>query len=148
MKIVIGMALLLGLGSAGSFAEPACEPAVDVAESLNVNARSDCNYEKTGLNRVVHQMFKGKSAQDDSKSSLPADDSGVYREASSEKLVVQNARELSEARFQLLLRLGQNCPGGFDLTKEQYLPAGKGLELKLMYECIQALPDSVADDQE
>ena len=44
------LVVLLCMGGVNLASAEECEPAVDAAESLNVNASDDCDYKDTGLN--------------------------------------------------------------------------------------------------
>lgn len=135
MKILSMAILVVGLASAACLAEEVCEPAVDIADSMNVNARQDCDGEKTGLNRLVHKMFSQESATVSSSGSV---DNNVEADPAAQQTssLINNANQLAEARYQLLSNIGLKCPKGFRLTDEHYLPSGSHLRINLFYECL------------
>lgn len=126
------LASLVWLSSAACIAEEACEPAVDLADSLNVNARQDCDYEKSGLNRLVHKIFN-ESEVNSSSRAMASEAAGAALQISPP---VTNARELAEVRYKLLQDIAQKCSKGFRLTDEQYLPSNGYLRINLHYECL------------
>lgn len=131
MKSLLG--ILLMVVSVASTADE-CEAAVDAAESMNVNARTDCNYEKSGLNRVVHQLFKKEQQSSVAKSS--ASGAPASTTASSMLVLMDSAEQLAESRHALLSVISQECTQGFRITDELYVPVDGKLRLKLQYECL------------
>lgn len=134
--IVAGFLVFTGLINA----EEACEPAVDVADSLDVNATMDCNYEETGLNGVVHKLFNRDTAKpapsDSSPDNLHHADQSVIPENQVESAFVANARELAAARYQLLQNISDQCSHEFRLLDERYSSRDKAIKVKLGYECL------------
>jgi hypothetical protein len=132
MKSLLG--ILLMLVSVASIADE-CEAAVDAAESMNVNARTDCNYEKSGLNRVVHQLFKKEQQSSVAKSSASGAPANTPT-ASSVSPLIDSAEQLAISRHALLSVISQECTHGFRITDELYIPVDGKLRLKLLYECL------------
>src|SRR5690606_1777865 len=115
-------------------------PAVDVADSLDVNATMDCNYEETGLNRIVHKLFTRDTAKPAPADSSPVNfhraDQSVTPENQVESVFVANARELAAARYQLLQRISDQCSHEFRLLDERYSSRDNAIKIKLGYECL------------
>lgn len=114
----------------GAVAEE-CEPAVDVADSMNVNASSNCDYRESGLNRIVHGLFKKDQHSSSSESSVMHRGPAVM--VSPE---VGDADGLAKARFTLLSAIGQECTQGFRIVDELYLPLNGNLTIRLSYQCL------------
>lgn len=118
-------------------AEESCRPAVDVADSLDVNATTDCDYKETGLNRVVHKLFAKDSAKPAPSDSLPVNPRLAKSVSQIESLFVADASELAAARYELLQNISSQCPHEFRLTDERYSSQGKTIKIKLSYECVE-----------
>ncbi len=125
--------ILLCLGGASAASAEECEPAVDVADSLNVNASTDCNYEDSGLNGAVRRWFKRDQSSSAASSQAAKSDSQASIKVSPP---VNGADALAEARYGLLSAISQECIQGFRITDELYLPANGELTLRLVYQCL------------
>lgn len=112
-----------------------CELAVDVADSMNVNASNECEDKESGLNGVVRGWFKRDEASSSSTSSVQAT---ADRPRGSAKMSppVKDAESLAKARYQLLSVIGQECVQGFRVTDELFLPVEDALTIRLRYECL------------
>lgn len=118
-------------------AEESCRPAVDVADSLDVNATTDCDYKETGLNRVVHKLFAKDSAKPTPSDPLPVNPRLAKPVNQIESQFVADASELAAARYELLQNISSQCPHEFRLTDERYSSQGKTIKIKLSYECVE-----------
>lgn len=136
--------LLLTLLFAGTAsADEECPSAAEMAEAQNPNAYKDCDYSDKGLNGILHRTFKKKA--DKEEANVPADKS-VEVVAKEEQVVVKNtllkgefnsAQQLQSLRFSLIQKASADCPKGFLLESEKYLPqADKTLKLELLYHCL------------
>lgn len=125
--------MILLCGGIASVSAEECVLAVDVAESMNVNASNECDSTDSGLNGVVHRWFKR-----DRKSS--AGNSPQEKEIPRASIKVSppanSAESLATARFELLSAISQECVQGFRITDEMYLPVDGELTIRLLYECL------------
>lgn len=127
--------ILIWLVSVACYAEEACVPAVDLADSLNVNAKQSCDYKQSGLNRIVHNLF-GRDSSSGSSSSARVNAAATAGLASQISPPFSTAGELAEGRYILLRNIGLKCPQGFRLVDEQYLPSPEHLRLNIFYKCL------------
>ena len=112
-----------------------CELAVDVADSMDVNASNECEDKDAGLNGVVRGWFKRDETSSSSASSLPLT-TDQSRGSVKMSPPVKNAESLAKARYQLLSVIGQECVQGFRVTDELFLPVEDALTIRLRYECL------------
>lgn len=133
MKQLFVMLLCIGCIHMANAGE--CELAVDVADSMNVNASDECEDKDSGLNGVVRGWFKRDEA---SSSSAPNVQATAERPRGSVKISppVKDAESLAEARYQLLSVIGQECVQGFRVIDELFLPGEDTLTIRLRYECL------------
>jgi hypothetical protein len=139
--------------------DDSCESAVDAADKLGSPINKECDYSNTGLNGVLHRAVVNKekvvidktsnnevSVKASSKNMktaadiVPSDSATnnvakpLVRLISAEFGTVQ---QLATARYELIRTASQDCPIGFILDKESYLPAkNKLLKLQLTYSCL------------
>lgn len=142
LRVPVQLVVAVFLCSTGMVsAEESCRPAVDVADSLDVNATTDCDYKETGLNRVVHKLFAKDSAKPAPSDSLPVNprlaDRPLQSVSQIESLFVADASALAAARYELLQNISSQCPHEFRLTDERYSSQGKTIKIKLSYECVE-----------
>jgi hypothetical protein len=126
-----------------TFAAEDCPPAAEVAEAQNPNAYKDCDYSEKGLNGVLHRALKKKTdaAEQTESSAKPVE--AIVKE---DQVVAKNflakgefnsAQQLQNLRFGLIQKAADNCPKGFLLESEKYLPqADKSMKLELLYHCL------------
>lgn len=129
------LVVLLFIGGMHLASAEECEPAVDAAESLNVNASNDCDYKDTGLNGAMHRWFKREQVSSSSTSSSQAIAANT-RASIKMSPPVKDAESLATARYKLLLVISQECMQGFRITDELFLPVEDKLTIRLLYECL------------
>ena len=142
--IIITLGLMVVISAS---AEDVCDPAVDAADSMNVN-QQDCDYSDQGLNGFLQKAFK------------KGEDGAVLETGSSEKnstgrvqpvlakaqkseseyftmsIEVDQWANLPVARAQLLPKALERCGKGFAVTGERYRSLAMGrIELRLQFEC-------------
>ncbi len=140
MKKILLLSLLF---ICSAYAEEECPPAAEVAATQNPNAFKDCDYSDTGLNGVLHRTFKKKEDKADAniaalktsesimKDELPANNKLLA------KGVFNSTQQLQTLRFALIQNAAAECPKGFLLESEKYLPAAdKSMKLELLYHCL------------
>lgn len=140
--IIIGL-LLAGINMA--YAEEECPPAADAAEAQNPNAFKNCDYSDKGLNGVLHRAWAKKTAESDNNEApaQPKSDKAVVKEEVAPKDSLadsefNSAQQLQNLRFNLVQKAARECPRGFVVENEKFLPAsGKMLKLELIYHCVQ-----------
>jgi len=126
-----------------AYAEEDCPPAADVAAAQNPNAFKDCDYSNTGLNGVLHRTFKKKEDKADqdittlkTSESITKEDLPVNNQLLA-KGVFNSAQQLQTLRFALIQNAAVECPKGFLLESEKYIPAAdKTIKLELLYHCL------------
>ena len=136
--------------SANVLAERAegCLPAVDAAESLDMNQSDTCDYSKEALNGYLHQAFtKNKKQETTSAESQPVVKSDVGAKKMTHEAGVighQFKQEVDQwvgvtlARNQMLPKILALCPKGFRVIAEEYQPLPMGrIELRLIAQCIE-----------
>ena len=128
------LVVLLCMGGVNLASAEECEPAVDAAESLNVNASDDCDYKDTGLNGAVHRWFKREISSSSASSSQSV--AGNTRASIKMSPPVKDAESLATARYTLLSAISQECMHGFRITDELFLPVEDKLTIRLLYECL------------
>lgn len=138
-KILLFSLLLTNL----AFAVEDCPPAAEVAEAQNPNAYKDCDYSDKGLNGMLHRTFKKKA---DSTEEAKAPEKSAEVAVKEESVVAKNilakgefnsALQLQSLRFALIQKASTDCPKGFLLESEKYLPmADKSMKLELLYHCL------------
>jgi hypothetical protein len=118
--------------------KPECGPAVDAADRLAPASDMDCDYTKTGLNGVLHKAFSEMSTKAEQNqeagdrkavvASVPADnEAGEF----------SSPQQLNSLKFSLLNKATLECPKGFVLDGERYLPViKKAMKLELIYHCL------------
>lgn len=129
------LVVLLCIGGMHWASAEECEPAVDAAESLNVNSSNDCDYKDTGLNGAVHRWFKREQISSSSASSSQSI-AGNTRASIKMSPPVKDAESLAKARYKLLSAISQECMQGFRITDELFLPVEENLTIRLLYECL------------
>jgi uncharacterized protein YecT (DUF1311 family) len=148
-KVMVRLIIIaLGLMAVISVsAEDGCDPAVDAADSMNVN-QQDCDYSDKGLNGFLQKAFKkgeegavletGSAEKASAGKSQPAlakaqKNEGQYFTLSVE---VDQWANISLARTQLLPKALERCGKGFAVTGEHYRSLAMGrIELRLQFEC-------------
>lgn len=129
--------------------EKDCPPAAEVAETQNPNAYKDCDYSDSGLNGMLHRSWKKKVEESEEQDALA---SGKGKSASADQVlkdevlqtktvlakgVFNSAQQLQTLRFALIQNAAAECPKGFLLESEKYLPAAdKSMKLELLYHCL------------
>lgn len=136
------LALSMTLVAASALADDDCPSAVDAADAQNPNAYKNCDYSDKGLNGVLHRAFAKKSGDNgndnpvekvDDEKHLAGDKETAAAPVNSE---FNTAQQLQNLRFSLLQKAQHECPKGFQLDSEKYLPAGKNMKLELVYRCL------------
>jgi hypothetical protein len=160
MKALV-ISLLLLLIAAPGFASEDCEPAVEAADSMNVNQK-DCDYSNEGLNGFLQKAFKkgDKNIDPDAKGNdisvdaaatnhekslapaakAPALTANTIQAANDRQFVldieVDQWANLTFARAQLLPKAMERCGRAFSVIKEQYRSLAMGrIALGLYIEC-------------
>lgn len=129
--------------------EKDCPPAAEVAETQNPNAYKDCDYSDTGLNGMLHRSWKKKVEENEEQEALAI---GKGKSAATEQVAKEellqtktvlakglfnSAQQLQTLRFALIQNASAECPKGFLLESEKYLPqADKAMKLELLYHCL------------
>ena len=132
MKIVIFLGLLACYSGLVVADQKGCLAAVDAADSLNVNATSNCDYSKEGLNGYLHKSFKNTSSIAVER---PAETKSSA--ASGLRIEVEQWAAIPLARNQFLSRAFELSPKGFNVLNEAYRPLMMGrIELNINIECI------------
>ena len=134
----------LALVGSLAFAEekPECGLAVDAADRLAPDSDTHCDYTKTGLNGAIHRALAGKKNAAEEKVEPNAQElKDKKTELAKDKLVAKgefnSQQQLQAVKFSLLEAAAINCPKGFVLESERYLPAPmKALKLELNYQCL------------
>ena len=133
------------LAGASSSQSPECAPAVDRAESLNVQTMADCDYSETGLNGYLHKALADKSDAKDLDASgveSPGVAVGTATQIQSgEKFLqldIKTWSGLPQGRNELLSRGLRLCSKGFSIARESYLPVASGdIRLILQIVCLK-----------
>lgn len=135
-------------------ADDDCVPAVDAAESMNLNQK-DCDYSNKGLNGFLHRAFK---RGDEGATLKTGNAEAVAQPAAATNLQAQNAQSgnaqkdtdknfllrvevdqwanLPVARAQLLPKALEKCGRGFSIIGEHYRSLAMGrIELALTFQC-------------
>jgi hypothetical protein len=144
MKIVLLLSLML---ASLAYAEEDCPPAAEAAATQNPNAYKDCDYSNTGLNGMLHRSWKKKKEESEEQESVAAGATkGALAETTAEvtqtknllaKGVFSSAQQLQTLRFTLIQNSALECPKGFLLESEKYLPQpDKTTKLELQYHCL------------
>ncbi len=128
------LVVLLCIGAAHLANAKECEPAVDVAESLNVNAPDDCDYKDTGLNGAVHRLFTREQVSSSASSSRSIE--GNAHALIKMSPPVKDAESLAKVRYKMLSAISQECMQGFRIADELFLPVEDKLTIRLLYECL------------
>ena len=133
--------------------EDDCAPAVDAAESMNLNQK-DCDYSNKGLNGFLHRAFK----RGEEGATLETGDKTLAQPAATTNLQAQNAQSVNAqkdtdknfllrvevdqwanlpvARAQLLPKALEKCGRGFSIIGEHYRSLAMGrIELALTFQC-------------
>ena len=145
--------IMFGLMAACSVhAKDSCEPAVDAADSMNVN-QQDCDYSDKGLNGFLQKAFKkaeegavletgtaGKvsavSATADVNTAALAKAQKSPSQSFTLSIEVDQWANVPVARTQLLPKALTKCERGFAITGESYRSLAMGkIELRLEFEC-------------
>ena len=142
--IIIMLGLMIGLSA---LAEEDCDPAVDAADSMNVNQR-ECDYSDKGLNGFLQKAFKkgedgavletGSAEKASSTKVQPVLAKAQINEGQYFTLSVEVDQwaNLPVARAQLLPKALERCVKGFSVTGEHYRSLAMGrIELRLQFEC-------------
>ena len=142
--IIIMLGLIIGFSA---LAEEDCDPAVDAADSMNVN-QQECDYSDKGLNGFLQKAFKkgedgavletGSAEKVSSTKPQPA----LAKPQNSESEYFTLGTEVDQwanlpvARAQLLPKALERCGKGFAVTGEHYRSLAMGrIELRLQFEC-------------
>lgn len=143
MKKILLLSVLM---SSYVYAADDCPPAAEVAETQNPNAYKDCDYSNTGLNGALHRSWKKKMEQSDADEPDKKDAAVKMEQAKEEAIQSKNilakgefnsAQQLQNLRFGLIQKASTDCPKGFLLESEKYLPsADKAMKLELLYHCL------------
>lgn len=141
LKIIILSLLLLTSASVIADERPECGLAVDAADRLASADDKDCDYTKTGLNGVLHRALSGKTEPgDDGKDAITKesnDKNEPITDIVAGKGEFSSAQQLNTLRFNLLGNAILECPKGFALDAERYLPISKKtMKLELIYHCL------------
>lgn len=143
VKLTVLSSLALVCSLAFAEEKPECGPAVDAADRLASDSDEHCDYTKTGLNGVLHKALSGKkSAGEESAEPLAQDvkekKMGVVADKLTAKGEFNSPQQLQVVKFSLLEAAAGQCPKGFVLESERYLPtATKAMKLELIYHCLQ-----------
>ena len=120
-----------------------CESAVDSADRLSADPNNQCDYSKTGLNGVLHRAFSNKSDISPTKAEASSNKVGAavsdVKNINASRVVafeISSAQQLSNGRFELLQQALHECPKGFLLEGERYLPVAQHLMLELNFHCL------------
>lgn len=144
------LAVILLVLACNCFAEEKdCPPAAEVAETQNPNAYKDCDYSNTGLNGMLHRSWKKKVEESEEQDEIASSksknssvepgvkDNSLQTKAILAKGVFNSAQQLQTLRFALIQNALAECPKGFLLESEKYLPqADKAMKLELLYHCL------------
>ncbi|WP_339367011.1 hypothetical protein [Cellvibrio sp. OA-2007] len=140
--------MMLGLMAAVSVsAKDDCDPAVDAADSMNVN-QQDCDYSDKGLNGFLQKAFKkGEEGAVLETGSAEKNSTGKVQPALAKvqksdshyftlSVEVDQWANVPLARTQLFPKALERCGKGFAVTGEHYRSLAMGrIELSLQFEC-------------
>lgn len=145
--------IMLGLlTTLSAYAEDNCDPAVDAADSMNVNQKT-CDYTNEGLNGALHKAFKkgseGAVLETSTQKPTPVAQSGASLSAKNTNKIDTDAAYFSLsvevdqwasvalARTQLLPKAMERCVKGFSVQSEHYRPLAMGrIELSMYFGCL------------
>lgn len=119
-----------------------CGSAVEAADRLAPDSDKHCDYTKTGLNGVLHKAFSGKKNEGDEIAETKAQDPKEKRvDAKADKLTARDEfnspQQLQVVKYNLLEAAAVQCPKGFLLESERYVPTmTKAIKLELTYQCL------------
>lgn len=148
--IAILMLLVAFSAQADEQADADCVPAVDAADSMNMNQK-ECDYSNEGLNGFLQKAFKNgeegavleigaekKAAE--TATVQPAQASGAGQKNTDRifrlRVEVDQWANLPVARAQLLPKALEKCGTGFSITGEHYRSLAMGrIELALSFQC-------------
>jgi hypothetical protein len=136
-----------------SYADDACENAVDAADSMNVN-QQECDYTDEGLNGVLHKAFKKGSegavletaAENSLDEKMPATGGAknLPRKSIQAKKMFSLSVEVDQwssvmlARTQMLPKAMEQCANGFSVVRENYRPLAMGrISLGIEFICLE-----------
>lgn len=118
-------------------ADEDCDAAVDAADRLTRNDDGHCDYTKTGLNGALHRALAKKSEVAQESGNINNEVLTSLPNAPQLLAEFNSAAQLQSLRFSLIQKAGQECPKGFVLESERYLPAAnKAMKLELVYRCL------------
>lgn len=107
-----------------------CEYAVDLADSHDFEAFHECKGRDSGINQALKELMTLRKEERTTGKSAPV----VIKQLDSK--LTNSALELLDARYELLRQVSQQCPHGFSVLSEKYLPDRENrLALQLNYRC-------------
>ena len=142
-KLILLSSILLfsSLVLAGEKAD--CELAIEEADKLVPDPKSDCDHTKTGLNGVLHRALSNKEKETEKDKTVETKDAREKKEISVEtaQLILtsefNSAEELQSVKFNMLAKASLECSKGFTLDAERYIPvASRKMKLELVYRCL------------
>jgi len=143
LKVSLLSALLLSSAGVMANEKPECGSAVDAADRLSPASDEGCDYTKTGLNGALHKALSGKTDKTDGEKAIAVKDANeqsklaVNTPANIGKGEFSSAQQLSALRFSLLSNAAIECPKGFMLDSERYIPTAKNtIKLEFIYRCL------------
>ena len=149
------LAIILLLVTASVHSEESnteCVPAVDAADSMNVNQK-ECDYSNEGLNGFLQKAFKkgedgavletgtaaGKnviSEEKSTKSGANKEKNKISNQKFNLKVEVEQWANLPVARAQLFPAALEKCGNGFAVIGEKYRSVATGkIELSMQFAC-------------
>jgi len=115
-----------------------CGSAVDAADRLSPAADEHCDYTQTGLNGVLHRAL-AKSSDAGATNIKEGADSNTVLDKPKQNSVHEfsSPQQLQTLKFALLEKVALECPKGFVVEGERYLPtSSKATKLELIYHCL------------
>lgn len=141
-KLTLLSSLVLVCSMAYAEEKPECGSAVDAADRLAPDSDKHCDYTKTGLNGVLHKAFSGKKGEGEEAAESKIQEAKEKKvDVKADKLTAKDEfnspQQLQSVKFSLLEAAAAQCPKGFVLEAERYIPtATKAIKLELTYQCL------------
>lgn len=141
-KFTLLSSLVLVCSMAFAEEQHECGSAVDAADRLTPDSDKHCDYTKTGLNGVLHKAFSGKKGEGEEVAELKVQDAKEKKvDVKADKLTAKDEfnspQQLQTVKFSLLEVAAGQCPKGFLLESERYIPTvTKAIKLELSYQCL------------
>lgn len=141
-KLTVLSSLVLVCSLAFAEEKPECGSAVDAADRLVPDSDKHCDYTKTGLNGVLHKAFSGKKNEGEEVVEPKVQDAKEKKvDVKADKVTAKDEfsspQQLQSVKYSLLEAAAAQCPRGFQLDRERYIPtATKAIKLELIYQCL------------